>query len=121
MTASKAVILKGMFRLSDLPIEVEDDTVRILWFQDKPMSEEETRLATDLVEAMFRKCQQQRYVNPTPLESDNLKYNGRVWLNSLGYIGPEYKSARAALLKDLAGSTAWRHGKPERKMNGNQN
>ena len=55
MTASKAVIIKGMFGLSDLPIEVEDDTVRILWFRDKAMSEEETRLASDLVEAMFRK------------------------------------------------------------------
>ena len=114
MTLSKALLIKAMFGLDDLPIDSDEDSVKIRWFQNKEMTPEETQFASDLVTAMIEKSSKQRHVNPEPLETDNLKYNGRVWLNSLGFTGPQYKELRAALLKDLTGSSAWRHGKPKR-------
>lgn len=40
------------------------------------------------------------------------KYDVRVFLLRLGMIGPEFKNARAYLLSNLGGSTAWKNGRP---------
>lgn len=40
------------------------------------------------------------------------RYDMRVWLLTLGMIGPEFKTARFHLLKRLGGSSAWKHGAP---------
>lgn len=40
------------------------------------------------------------------------KYDMRVFLLGLGFIGPEYKTARDHLLSRLGGSAAWKNGRP---------
>ena len=50
--------------------------------------------------------------------SDNPRYSFRVYLNSLGFTGSDHKELRTELLKNLTGSTAWRHGKPQRMTAG---
>jgi len=42
------------------------------------------------------------------------KYDFRVVLLGLGLIGDEFKTARKHLLERLAGSAAWKNGRPER-------
>jgi len=43
------------------------------------------------------------------IETDNPKFNFRVWLVSgLGMVGSEFKNARSALLQNLPGNSAWR-------------
>ncbi len=41
------------------------------------------------------------------------KYDLRVWLLNLGLIGDEFKTARLHLTKHLAGSAAWKNGRPQ--------
>lgn len=50
--------------------------------------------------------------------TDNPKFTFRVFLIRLGMIGDEYKNARKVLLEKLEGNGAFRHGKPEKKVEG---
>ena len=52
-----------------------------------------------------------------PLESENQKYTMRCWLLRLGFIGPEFATAREQLTRRLPGDTAWRHGRPAKPQN----
>lgn len=36
----------------------------------------------------------------------------RCWLLRLGFIGPEFATAREVLTERLPGDTAWRNGRP---------
>lgn len=44
-----------------------------------------------------------------PIETDNDRFAMRTWLNRLGLIGDEFKTARLHLTKRLEGNAAWRH------------
>ena len=112
MTESKAELIKEAFGVRELPIEVNEDVLTVKWFEG--VESGNAQHAATFVSAMLDKAGQQRYVNPKPLETDNPKYSFRVFLNSLGFKGPEHKQLRTDLLANLSGSTAWRHGKPER-------
>lgn len=48
----------------------------------------------------------------TKTQTDNVKFTFRVFLNNLGLIGDEFKTARLHLLKNLDGNSAWRYGRP---------
>ncbi len=50
---------------------------------------------------------QQRVVSGSN-HSNNEKYAFRVWLVRLGMVGPEYKTARSILLRNLSGNSAFR-------------
>lgn len=43
-------------------------------------------------------------------QEENEKFAMRVYLNRIGFIGPEYKNYREHLIKHLDGSSAWRYG-----------
>lgn len=45
---------------------------------------------------------------------DTAKYDFRVFLLHLGFIGDEYKQTREILTKHLRGSAAWKNGRPPR-------
>ena len=45
-------------------------------------------------------------------DAQTAKYDFRVFLLSLGFIGVEFKTARLHLMKRLEGSAAWKHGRP---------
>lgn len=44
------------------------------------------------------------------VQEENEKFAMRVYLNRIGFIGPEYKNYRDHLVKHLDGSAAWRYG-----------
>ncbi len=48
-----------------------------------------------------------------PYNPASAKYDMRVFLLRLGMIGNEFKNTRMHLLKNMPGSTAWKHGRPE--------
>lgn len=50
---------------------------------------------------------------PRPFNEESAKYDMRVFLLRLGMIGNEFKNTRMHLLKNMPGSTAWKHGRPE--------
>ena len=49
----------------------------------------------------------------TEKETDNDKYAFRCFLLRLGFIGAEFKTERKILLRNLAGSSAFRSGQPK--------
>jgi hypothetical protein len=44
------------------------------------------------------------------------KYDLRVFLLGIGFIGKEFKTARYHLLKNMPGSAAWKNGRPQQAM-----
>lgn len=49
--------------------------------------------------------------SPIQPQVENPKYAMRTWLLRLGFIGDEFSTARDILTKNLAGDTAFRHGR----------
>ena len=49
--------------------------------------------------------------SPQEPQHENPKYAMRTWLLRLGFIGEEFETARDILTKNLAGDTAFRHGR----------
>ena len=54
-----------------------------------------------------------RNASPRKNVTDNPKYAMRCWLLRLGFIGPEFETARDLLTKKLPGDAAYRHGRPQ--------
>jgi hypothetical protein len=69
------------------------------------------------IEKLCDFAKNQKRVNNKPDISDNEKYAFRCFLLRLGMIGSEYKTARKVLLRNLTGSSAFRHGKPKGESN----
>ena len=59
--------------------------------------------------AMSVKAKSSKSASHRKIETDNPKFNFRVWLVSgLGMVGDEFKDARKTLTKNLPGNSAWR-------------
>ena len=53
-------------------------------------------------------------------QEENEKFAMRVYLNRIGFIGPEYKNYREHLIKHLDGSAAWRYGSDDPRYKKNK-
>lgn len=62
---------------------------------------------------------QKKASNRKPQE-ENEKFAMRIYLNRIGFIGPEYKNYREHLIKHLDGSAAWRYGSDNPKYKKNK-
>ena len=58
--------------------------------------------------AMSQFAKELKYASPIPQQTENEKYALRCWMLRLGFIGDEFKTARALLLKNVRGNGAWR-------------
>ena len=61
--------------------------------------------------ALTAKCASTK--NQRPYSEESAKYDMRVFLLRLNMNGPEFKTARYHMLKNLPGSKSWKHGRPE--------
>lgn len=95
----------------DLDIEENDDKIEFPWFSIEQDGDGDAYAKFITMLCEFAK-NLQRVVNK-PDASDNEKYAFRCFLLRLGMIGADYKAARKVLLRNLTGSSAFRHGKPE--------
>ena len=107
MVASKGGMIKMAFGISELPVEYGEEDVEVRWFEKGEPEDKDA--AEELVKAMFAHARNAKRVRPAPVESDNPKYNFRVFLNAIGMKGDQYKAYRRSLLKNLPGSAAYRH------------
>jgi hypothetical protein len=55
---------------------------------------------------------EQNWVTAKEREVENEKFTMRLFLIRLGFVGPEHKTARAILLRNLTGNSAWKNGQP---------
>ena len=111
LIANKETLLKHAFETESLAINECEETIEFPWFTIKQDGDADAYAKFITMLCEFAK-NLQRVVNK-PDASDNEKYAFRCFLLRLGMIGADYKAARKVLLRNLTGSSAFRHGKPE--------
>ena len=111
--ANKENLLKHALETDSLEITETEENIEFPWFTLHDDSEGD--IYCTFIEKLCDFAKNQKRVNNKPDTSDNEKYAFRCFLLRLGMIGTEYKSARKVLLRNLTGSSAFRHGKPEKE------
>lgn len=94
-------------------------TIEFRLFQfDTPTAERKGGLHAGQLKSYIQLClalsqaaKDAKSASPKKLVTDNPKYAMRCWLLRLGFIGDEFKTARDILTRNLAGDTAFRHGR----------
>ena len=109
LIAAKGNLIKKALGVNDLPLKVTDTKVSFPWFSAIPTPDEMNAYDTFICK-LCEMARNQKRVNATEKPTDNEKYAFRCFLLRLGFIGAEYKSARKILLRNLAGSSAFRSG-----------
>lgn len=108
---NKEKLFKAALRTDRLEIEVTETTVNFPWFTIEEDGDADAY--SKFISLLCEFAKNQKRINNKPDTSDNEKYAFRCFLLRIGMIGAEYKAARKVLLRDLTGSAAFRHGKPE--------
>lgn len=109
LIAAKGNLIKKALGVDGLPLKITDTKVSFPWFSAIPTSDEMNAYDTFICK-LCEMARNQKRVNATEKPTDNEKYAFRCFLLRLGFIGAEYKSARKILLRNLAGSSAFRSG-----------
>lgn len=110
--AAKGNLIKKALGTDELPIEVTDTKVSFPWFVGTPTPEELNAYDTFICK-LCEMARNQKRVSAKEKEVDNEKYAFRCFLLRLGFIGAEFKTERKILLRNLAGSSAFRSGQPK--------
>lgn len=105
----KGNLIKKALGVDALPLEITDTKVTFPWFAATPTPDEMNAYNTFICK-LCEMARNQKRVNATEKQADNEKYAFRCFLLRLGFIGAEYKTARKILLRNLAGSSAFRSG-----------
>ena len=109
LIAAKGGLIKKALGVDDLPLEITDTNVSFPWFPATPTPDEMNAYDTFICK-LCEMARNQKRINATEKPTDNEKYAFRCFLLRLGFIGAEYKTARKILLRNLAGSSAFRNG-----------
>ena len=109
LITAKGSLIKKAFGVNELPLETTDTKVSFPWFPVASTSDEMNAYDTFICK-LCEMARNQKRVNATEKPTNNEKYAFRCFLLRLGFIGAEYKTARKILLRNLAGSSAFRSG-----------
>ena len=109
MVDSKATLIKKALGADSLEIEITEERIRFPWFDRIPEPEVISATAYFLGH-MLGAAKSHKRVTAKEKETDNEKYAFRCFLLRLGFIGDEFKETRRTLLRNLAGSAAFRTG-----------
>ena len=109
LIAAKGSLIKKALGVDELPLEITDTKVSFPWFPVAPAPDEMNAYDTFICK-LCEMARNQKRVNATEKPTNNEKYAFRCFLLRLGFIGTEYKTARKILLRNLAGSSAFRSG-----------
>jgi hypothetical protein len=118
---AKGTLIKHALGISDLRFEIKEDEGRIAfpWFSKMPDAEE-AKAYTDFLSLLCKLSKELKRASSREMPVTNEKYSFRCFLLRLGFIGPEYKTARKLLLKNLSGSSAFRNGNPAKDAETNE-
>lgn len=105
----KGQLIKKALGISELPIEVGEDTISFPWFTRLPDADT-ARVYTNFIAALCKMSKEQKRITASEKEVENEKYAFRCFLLRLGFIGAEYKTDRKILLQNLSGSSAFKSG-----------
>lgn len=104
---NKGTLIKHALQTDSLEYTVTETEVQFPWFSvnDSEDADAYSRFITALIDM----AKNQKRINNKPDTSDNEKYTFRCFLLRLGFIGGEFKGIRKVLLRNLSGSSAFRH------------
>ena len=109
LTAKGSLIRKAL-GADELRIDRNEKMVSFPWFSERMLTTEEARTYTHFISALCEMARNQKRITAKEKEIDNEKYTFRCFLLRLGFIGAEFKAERKILLKNLAGSSAFKNG-----------
>ena len=114
IVASKATLLRQVLETDSLPIIEHDGKIAFPWFTLHGLGGEAEAYSL-LVTGICKMAKNQKRVTATEKPVENAKFDMRLFLIRLGFIGDEYKTARKILLRNLTGNSSWKAGhQPER-------
>ena len=105
----KGNLIKKALGVDALPLEITDTKVSFRSCAATPTPDGMNAYNTFICK-LCEMARNRKRVNATEKHADNDKYAFRCFLLRLGFIGAEYKTARKILLRNLAGSSAFRSG-----------
>lgn len=109
--ASKAELFKKAIGTDTLEVETTAEKLRFPWFTLHGL-EGEADAYTKLIAGICDMAKRQKRVVARERAITNEKFTMRVFLIRLGFIGPEYQTARTLLLRNLTGNSSWLSGPP---------
>lgn len=103
LIGSKETLLKVALGTEDLTFQTDDEKVSFPWFtlQEPGRASDEVDAYTKLIVAMARKAVTQSRVSGKEKPNPDPRLAMRLFLINLGFIGDEFKSARAILLRNF--------------------
>lgn len=112
---SKATLLKLAIGTECLEIEETEDMLKFPWFTLHEIDGEVDAYCR-LITALLKMAKRQKRVVAKEKPIENAKFDMRLFLVRLGFVGDEYKIARKILLRNLSGNSAWKSGQsPENR------
>jgi len=114
LVESKASLIKKALGTDALPIRVLEDCIAFPWF---PLCDNtDLHAYAQFICALCATAKKKKRVTAKAKDDwTNPRFSMRVWLISLGLIGPEFSAARRLLCKALPGNAAWSSGVDPRK------
>lgn len=103
----KALDEIGLGKIPSLAFDFENEAFTIK-LAVQGLDSEKVAAFQDLVGIIDRNAKKQKRASFKRAQDENPKYSFRTWLIRLGMNGPEYKTTRKVLLKNLSGSAAYR-------------
>ncbi|MCM1006366.1 MAG: virulence protein [Ruminococcus flavefaciens] len=105
---NKGELFKAAFKTDSLEIEISEKSVDFPWFTAEQDGDADAY--STFISMLCKFAKNLNRINNKPDTSDNLKYAFRCFLLRMGMIGTEFKATRKVLLRNLPGSSAFRHG-----------
>ncbi len=105
---NKGELFKSAFRTDSLDFQVTEKTVDFPWFTAEQDGDADAYCT--FISMLCEFAKNLNRINNKPDTSDNPKYAFRCFLLRLGMIGANFKTTRKVLLRNLSGSSAFRHG-----------
>ena len=105
---NKEELFKSAFKTDSLDILKTKKTVDFPWFTVEQDGDAEAYCT--FISMLCKFAKNLNRINYKPDTSDNEKYAFRCFLIRMGLVGDAFKTARKVLLRNLTGSSAFRHG-----------
>lgn len=105
---NKGELFKSAFKTDSLDIIKTEKTVDFPWFTVEQDGDAEAY--STFISMLCEFAKNLKRINYKPDTSDNEKYAFRCFLIRMGLVGENFKAARKVLLRNLTGSSAFRHG-----------
>lgn len=109
LIAKKAELIKKAFGAEELPVVVTDERIVFPWFGKADPNTAGTY--TVFITKLCALAKNAVRINDGGKPVENEKFAFRCFLLRLGFIGDDYKADRKILLKNLEGSSAFKHPK----------